>query len=151
MPRIRYRRSYDFTLFEQSDERDYGEEQEEISGQSWLSNAAIASQLPESRIKDAIKSLKNQIAVLEAELLSRRFNHSSRPHENWNEIGNVRRKKVTKEPTINARDRRRDLKSIRHIKVTLAKLGVTDVDALIVEWEKIQQKLNAQKENDEKS
>src|SRR5215831_18480417 len=76
---------------------------------------------------------------------------SSRPHENWNEIGNVRRKKVTKEPTINARDRRRDLKSIRHIKVTLAKLGVTDVDALIVEWEKIQQKLNAQKENDEKS
>ena len=143
MPRIRYRRSYDFSLYEdelptdEREERDY----EENSGNSWLSNAVIASQLSESRIKTAIKALKAQIAVLENELLSRRLTHSYETRTDWNKIGRPRKRESVERSTSASTGRAVKRGSqFQKIAATLRKLGIKDVPALLAEWSKIQEK-----------
>jgi hypothetical protein len=158
MPRIRYLKSWDFTLYEDNKERSYdgansesddeensGESESPISGNSWLSNAAVIANIPDAKIKQAIISLKSQLRQLEAELLSRRLADRRGSRKNWNEIGSARGK--THEPRVDGESlgrnvRRRNkgnirlqgLASLRH---TLKKLGIKDVDNLIKEWNKI--------------
>lgn len=152
MPRLRYKKSYDFTLYEQEDERSdtengSGDETEESSGRSWLSNAVIASQLSETKIKQAIAALKAQISVLESELLSRRLSGGHIPNKNWNNIGNVRRPKDANslQQQSSARKGRRSSKCNQFQKVaalrkTLKKLGVVDIDELLATWSKLNEK-----------
>lgn len=149
MPRIRYRRSYDFTLYESADETSNRQDdetgsEEESSGRSWLSNAVIASQLSDTKIKAAIAALKAQITVLESELLSRRIGHSSGDGKNWNEIGQLRgpshAEKLWSKPTKRRNSTVNQFQKLSKLKATLAKLGVKDVDALLNEWIKLNEK-----------
>lgn len=147
MPRIRYRRSHDFRLFEPADERDFIEESEEESpsGNSWLSNANMAALLSDAKIKKAIAALKAQITVLEAELLSRRFAREHEFGEDWDEIGNLRgpedgerlypRSDKSTSPRRNKGTHQ--FKKLSRLRATLRKLGVTDVESLLNEWGKI--------------
>jgi hypothetical protein len=149
MPRLRYKKSYDFTLYEQEDEesnrQNHGSgEETETTGKSWLSNAVIASQLSEAKIKTTISALKAQISVLEAELLSRRLNNSHVFHQDWNKIGNARRPKDAEKLWDRPRRRRNStvyqFQKVASLRKTLAKLGVADVDALLAAWSKINEK-----------
>lgn len=146
MPRIRYRRSYDFELYEQSDETTSEESEyesrENASGNSWLSNATIASQLSDTKIKAAISALKAQITVLEAELLSRHLVSGNKTGKNWDEIGRLRGPEDGERlyPRLRSRNTGRKCKTFKKVaslRKTLAKLGVKDVDALLQEWSKI--------------
>lgn len=141
MPRLRYKRSWDFTLFEENED-----DRESASGNSWLSNAAMASQLSDAKIKSTIIALKAQITVLEAELLSRRLTSGNKSGKNWNNIGNVRKQQHEERLYYatdrgNVRTRRKgnqfQVQKIASIRKTLKKLGVVDVDALLNEWSKI--------------
>jgi len=144
LPRIRYRRDYDWTPnfrssedFGESDDR-LSEEDESVSGNSWLSNAAIAAQLSEARIKTAIKSLKAQITVLEAELLSRRLMGGNKTHKDWDNIGDGYPKENGKRYAASSPKRRNSKNSqFSQIRKTLKKLGVKDVNALLDEWNKM--------------
>lgn len=158
MPRIRYRRDYDFRLYEQPDEDslsengENGEEndrQENPSGASWLSNSAIASQLSNAKIKQVITSLKAQISVLETELLSRHLSNSSANSKNWRNIGNARSKQNKQNgeerlyPKVIGRTSKRrnaTFKKVASLRLTLKKLGVANVDELLATWSKIQEK-----------
>jgi hypothetical protein len=149
MPRLRYKKSYDFTLYEQEDETsdrqdDEGREEEESTGRSWLSNAVIASQLSEAKIKKAISALKAQITVLEAELLSRRLSDRHITHKNWDEIGDSHRPKNAEELWDRPRKRRNStlyqFQKVSKLRTTLAKLGVKDVDKLLAEWSKLNER-----------
>jgi uncharacterized small protein (DUF1192 family) len=139
MPRLRYKKSYDFTLYEE-------DEREAVSGNSWLSNATIAAQLSDKKIKQTISALKAQITVLEAELLSRRLNGGHETNRNWNKIGNLRGPEDGER--LYYRANRKDSKPRKHkqfqkvtaLRKTLAKLGVKDVNALLNEWSKITEK-----------
>jgi len=155
MPRLRYKKSYDFTLYEQEDETsnrqdDEGREEEESSGRSWLSNSVIASQLSEAKIKKAISALKAQITVLEAELLSRRLSDSHATYKNWNEIGDSHRRK-NEEQLWDRKPRKRrnstvyQFQKVSKLRSTLAKLGVKDVDKLIAEWSKLNERKSDEK------
>lgn len=155
MPRIRYRRSYDFSLYEQSDERTFeqnGEEDERSenpSGNSWLSNRVIAAQLSDAKIKQAIASLKAQITTLETELLSRRLAGRNTNGRSWDDIGKISRKQtreerlypkeVTGSGTRQRGRRNSTFKKVASLRVTLKKLGVTNVDELLATWSKIQE------------
>lgn len=151
MPRLRYKRSYDFTLYEQNDEEMFSESS---SGSSWLSNAAIASQLSDSKIKAAISSLKAQITVLEAELLSRRLTGNRQTTKKaWAKIGDAYYEEDTervRSPKRNKKATSRDSSQYQFAKVaslrrTLAKLGVKDVDALLKEWSKLNERKSDEK------
>jgi len=134
LPRIKYRRDYDWT----PDFTTAGEEDEQITGNSWLSNAVIASQLSEDRIKTAIQALKAQITVLENELLSRRLGHRHQTYKDWDAIGDSYPEQDGKRYSRSSSGRR-DRSSDRYKKIrkTLKKLGVADVNALLQEWEKL--------------
>jgi hypothetical protein len=155
MPRLRYKKSYDFTLYEQEDETsdrqdNAGGEEEESTGRSWLSNAVIASQLSEAKIKKAISALKAQITVLEAELLSRRLGNSHNSYKNWDEIGDSHRRK-NEEQLWDSKPRRRrnstvyQFQKVASLRKTLTKLGVKDVDKLIAEWSKLNERKSDEK------
>ena len=150
MPRLRYKKSYDFTLYEQADERDVeeGGEEEYPSGNSWLSNAAIAGQLSEDKIRKAISALKAQITILEAELLSRRFARSNEANSIWDQIGNLRGPengerlypRTNRTPTKRRKAAQVHFAKLSKIRQTLKNLGVIDVDKLLAEWSKINEK-----------
>lgn len=135
---MKRRRDYDFSF--RADEED---PRERASGNSWLSNATIASQLSEARIEQAISALKAQITVLEAELLSRRLANSHTNYKDWDEIGDLRGPEDGERlyPRVN-RKRNRDrkhktLQKVASLRKTLKKLGIKDVDSLLAEWSKI--------------
>lgn len=149
MPRLRYKKSYDFTLYESEDERsdqenESGGNEEESSGRSWLSNAVIASQLSDAKIKEAIAALKAQITILESELLSRRLSNSSTARKSWDKIGQLRgpahAEKLWNKPTKRRTATATQFQKLSAIRSTLAKLGVKNVDELIATWSKINEK-----------
>src|SRR5215475_8451305 len=141
MPRIRYRRDYDFTLYptedEDSDQEQTATEYIERSGNSWLSNSVIASQLPERKIKDAIRSLKAQIAALETELLSRRLTGNSETRRLEFTLYGDPIDKPRKRRTAESKRKTGHSKKFNSLRTTLKKLGVQDIDSLLNEWSKI--------------
>jgi hypothetical protein len=154
MPRLRYKKSYDFTLYEQEDEErnrsdNEGRESEEVTGRSWLSNAVIASQLSEAKIRKAISALKAQISVLEAELLSRRLGNSHASYKNWDEIGDARWPKDETESRHKSSRRRNStvyqFQKVASLRRTLANLGVKNVDELLATWSKLNERKSDEK------
>ncbi len=65
MPRLRYLKNYNVNF------EDEIEDEEPLTGQSWLSNATIISSLTNDKIRTAIKYHRETVKLLENELICR--------------------------------------------------------------------------------
>lgn len=90
MPRLRYLKKYtpievnyeDANEREEEDLRNRERDPNELSGKSWLSNAAIVGAMSEAKIKQAISYYYEMAHLLEAELLARSVYPESRVIKN---------------------------------------------------------------------
>lgn len=129
--------NHDNTFYESDDEGSDQESESAISGNSWLSNATIISQLPDSRIKESIRYLKTQIKIMEAELLSRTIEGRRITNKGITKIGRLRPLKDGERSSVRRRSPERNCKEFTKIAATLRKLGVKNIEALLQEWNKI--------------